>query len=170
MRGSMRRSGRAVAAAVGILVLLSAPVVLAADTTIQVADFSFPATTTIQAGDTVTWTNSSGAAHTATADGGSFDTGTFADGASASVAFDDVGSFPYHCAIHASMTGTIVVEAAGGGATVTPAPTDTAPAPEPARGDPTAFVLAVIGVAMLVGTLVANRRFAKAHASRGDED
>ena len=173
MRGAMRRSFGLVVAS-GLVALLAVPVVLAADATIQVADFSFPATTTIQAGDTVTWANSSGATHTATADDGSFDTGNFADGASASVTFNDVGSFPYHCAIHASMTGTIVVEAAaGGGPTVTPAPTDTAPAAEPARGDTTALVLAVLGIAMLIGTFVANRRFGHAHVTDGqseDED
>lgn len=170
MRGAMRRSFGLVMAA-GLAALLAVPVVLAADTTIQVADFSFPATTTIQAGDTVTWTNSSGATHTATADDGSFDTGNFADGASASVTFNEAGSFPYHCAIHSSMTGTIVVEAAaGGGPTVTPAPTDTAPPPETSRGDTTALVLAVLGIAMLVGTFVANRRFAQAHAARSEED
>jgi plastocyanin len=167
MRRAMRRSLRLVTAG-AILALMAAPAVLAADTTITVSGFSFPATTTIKAGDTVTWMNSSGVTHTATADDGSFDTGTFADGASASVTFDEVGSFAYHCTIHASMTGTIVVGAAGGGATVTPAPTDAEPAPEPARGDPTALVLAVLGIAMLVGTFVANRRFA--HASRTSDD
>ena len=71
------------------------------------------------------------------------------------------------------MTGTIVVEAAGGGATVTPAPTDTAPAADTARGDRTALVLALLGVGMLVGTFVANRRFAHARATPprlGDDD
>lgn len=165
MRDAMRRSVGLVMAA-GILVLMTVPMVLAADSTIQVTDFSFPATTTVQAGDTVTWTNSSGATHTATADDGSFDTGNIADGASGSVTFAAAGSFPYHCAIHASMTGTIVVEAAaGGGPIVTPAPTDTAPASEPTRGDTTALVLAVLGIAMLIGTFVANRRFARAHAN-----
>lgn len=161
MRGSMRRAVGLVLA-IGILAIMAVPAVMAADTTIQVADFAFPPTTTVQVGDTVTWNNTSGVAHTATADGGSFDTGNIADGASGSVTFSAAGTFPYHCAIHASMVGSIVVEAAGGDGTATPAPTDTAPPPDPPHGDTTALVLALLGVAMLVGTFVADRRFARA--------
>jgi plastocyanin len=152
--------------AAGILALMAAPAVLAADATIPVADFAFPSTTTVNVGDSVTWDNTSGVAHTATADGGSFDTGSIADGASASVTFDAAGTFPYHCTIHPAMTGSIVVQAAGG---VTPAPTDTAPPPEPPRGDPTAVVLAVLGVVMLVGTFVTNRRFEPAREIADDD-
>lgn len=161
MRSSIRRSAGLVLA-IAILAIMAAPVVLAADTTIQIADFAFPPTTTVQVGDTVTWNNTSGVAHTATADDASFDTGFIADGASGSVTFAAAGTFPYHCTIHASMIGSIVVEAAGGGATVTPAPTDTAPSPDASRSDATALVLAVLGVVMLVGTFVASRRFARA--------
>ena len=113
MRGSIRRSVGLVLAT-GILAIMAAPVVLAADTTIQIADFAFPPTTTIQVGDTVTWNNTSGVAHTATADDASFDTGSIADGASGSVTFADAGTFPYHCAIHRSMTGAIDPRPAGG--------------------------------------------------------
>lgn len=173
MRGAIRRSIGLVMTVgmIALLAVVAVPVVLAADTMIGITDLSFPATTTVQVGDTVTWTNSSGATHTATADGSSFDTGNIADGASASVTFAAAGTFPYHCAIHSSMTGTIVVEAAGGGGTVTPALTDTAPTAEPAHADTTALVLALLGIAMLVGTFVANRRFARpAHAETRADD
>lgn len=160
MGGSIRRSV-GLLVATGILVVMAAPVALAADSTIEIADFAFPPTTTIEVGDTVTWNNTSGVAHTATADDASFDTGNIADGASGSVTFAAAGTFPYHCAIHASMVGSIVVQAAGG-STVTPAPTDTAPAPDTSHADTTALVLAVLGVVMLVGTFVADRRFARA--------
>jgi plastocyanin len=174
MRGAIRRSVGLVMAT-GLLASMAAPAVFAADTAIDIADFAFPATTTVNAGDTVTWSNTSGVVHTATADDGSFDTGSISDGASGSVTFDEAGTFPYHCTIHASMTGSIVVAAAtgGGGPTVTPAPTDTAPPPDPPRGDTTALVLAVLGIAMLVGTYVADRRFGHAHATEirsEDED
>jgi hypothetical protein len=53
--------------------------------------------------------------HTATGDNGSFDTGDIAAGSSATITFDNPGTFTYHCAIHPNMTGTIVVQAAGGG-------------------------------------------------------
>ena len=58
------------------------------------------------------------------------------------------------------------MQAAGG---VTPAPTDTAPPPETSHGDSTAFVLALLGVAMLVGTFVANRRFEPVREIADDE-
>lgn len=166
MRGAMRRSVGPTMAA-GILALMAVPVVLAADATIPIADFAYPPTTTVNVGDSVTWDNTSGVAHTATADGGSFDTGSIADGASASVTFNAAGTFSYHCAFHPQMTGSIVVQAAGGG--VTPAPTDTAPPPEPPQGDTTAFVLALLGVVMLVGTFVMNRRFEPAREIADDE-
>jgi hypothetical protein len=68
------------------------------------------------------------------------------------------------------MVGSIVVAAAGGGgAAVTPAPTDTEPAPEPPRGDTTAFVLALLGIVMLVGTFVTSRRFEPAPNAADDD-
>jgi Copper binding proteins, plastocyanin/azurin family len=81
------------------------------------ADFSFsPATVTVTAGDTVTWTNSGpDEPHTATGDG--FDTGEVAVGSSASATFSQAGDFPYVCTLHPEMTGTVRVlaAAAGGG-------------------------------------------------------
>ena len=165
MRGAMRRSVGLTMVA-GILALIAVPAVLAADATITIADFAYPPTTTVNVGDSVTWSNESGVAHTATADGGSFDTASIANGASASVPFDTPGTFAYHCAIHPQMTGSIVVQAGG----VTPAPTDTAPPPEPPHGDATAFVLALLGVVMLVGTFVTSRRFEPARQIADDDD
>ena len=67
----------------------------------------------ITAGSTVTWTNSTGPRHTATSDAGAWTTGNIAPGGtSAAVAFPTAGTFPYHCAIHPSMTGTVIVSAA----------------------------------------------------------
>src|SRR5436305_6687609 len=67
----------------------------------------------ISAGSTVTWTNNTGPRHTATSDTGAWTTGNIAPGGtSAAVAFPTAGTFPYHCAIHPSMTGTVIVSAA----------------------------------------------------------
>ena len=67
----------------------------------------------ITAGSTVTWTNNTGPRHTATSDTGAWTTGNIAPGGtSAAVAFPTAGTFPYHCAIHPSMTGTVIVSAA----------------------------------------------------------
>ena len=75
---------------------------------------------TIKVGDTVSWTNNGSVTHTATSNTGAWDTGPIASGASSSaVSFNTTGSFAYHCAIHPSMTGTVIVSAVS----ATPAPT-----------------------------------------------
>jgi len=67
----------------------------------------------ITVGSTVTWTNATGPTHTATSDTGAWTTGSIAPGTtSAAVTFPTAGTFPYHCAIHPSMTGTVIVSAA----------------------------------------------------------
>lgn len=77
---------------------------------VAIANFAFdPGTLNITAGTTVVFTNNDSTTHTATADDGSWDTGNLAQGASASITFDTPGTYTYHCAIHPSMTATIVV-------------------------------------------------------------
>lgn len=108
--------------------------VLAADAAVSIANLAYdPATVTVNVGDSVTWTNNDSVGHTATADGGSFDTGSIAGGQSDSVTFTAAGSFPYHCTIHPQMTGTVVVQ----GAAATPAPTPAPPAPGATPGGTT---------------------------------
>ena len=89
----------------------------AADRTVGVGDnFYKPAKITIDVGDTVTWRNDGLADHTATAEDGSFDTGTFGSGERRSETFDSAGTIPYYCLIHGTaQSGTIEVRAAGGG-------------------------------------------------------
>jgi LPXTG-motif cell wall-anchored protein len=88
----------------------------AADTGVTISDFQFaPATVTIDAGDTVTWTNDGPTPHSATADDGSFDTGIFNAGQSRSQTFDQAGSFAYFCTPHPNMRGTVTVRAASTG-------------------------------------------------------
>ena len=136
----------------------------ASDTGVSIAGFAFhPGTITIQAGDTVTWTNSDGATHTATGSG--FDTGNISGGSSASVTFDAAGTFAYHCSIHSTMTGTVVVQAAGGGAT-TP-PTDALPttaAGDDTRGIDGPGALGLLVLAGLLGAGSMTRRVARRRA------
>ena len=61
------------------------------------------------AGQKVTWTNTDGFPHTVTADNGSFDSGPVAAGTSYARTFKQAGTFAYHCKIHSSMHGTVVV-------------------------------------------------------------
>lgn len=80
-------------------------------------DFRFrPADVTITAGQSVTWTNTSGSVHNVTADDGSFASGALAVsngdivGGSFSRQFAAAGTFSYHCTIHPQMTGRVVVQ------------------------------------------------------------
>ena len=70
-----------------------------------------PSNADIQVGSTVTWTNSDSATHTATADGGEFDSGNLNNGDTYAYTFNTAGTYAYHCGIHSSMTGTITVHA-----------------------------------------------------------
>jgi plastocyanin len=64
----------------------------------------------VQVGQTVAWRNIDSITHTATQDGGGFNTGGIAGGAtSAPVTMGSVGNLDYHCSIHPSMTGTLNV-------------------------------------------------------------
>lgn len=78
-----------------------------------IVDFSFsPATVTAKVGDVVVWTNEGEAPHTATLDDQpACDTGTLAGGASGGIVFQAPGTYAFHCAIHASMKGTVEVSA-----------------------------------------------------------
>lgn len=78
--------------------------------TVSIVNFSFqPATITISAGTTVTWTNKDNVGHTVTADDGSFKSDRLGSGTTFSEAFATAGTFTYHCSIHTSMTGTVIV-------------------------------------------------------------
>jgi LPXTG-motif cell wall-anchored protein len=80
-------------------------------------DFDFvPASLTVSAGATVTWTNNGASPHTSTSDSGAWDSGTMDPGDTFSHTFSSAGTFPYHCDFHEAqgMVGTITVEAQGG--------------------------------------------------------
>lgn len=73
-----------------------------------------PGTLVIEQGDTVNWIWTDGAPHTVTSDAGStqtFDSGVLPSGSTYSLEFTEIGSNPYFCGVHPSMTGVIEVEA-----------------------------------------------------------
>jgi plastocyanin len=75
-----------------------------------IANFKFsPDSIQAKVGDVVTWTNNDSASHTVTIDSGACDAGTVASGSSASLVFTVAGTYTYHCSIHPSMKGTVVV-------------------------------------------------------------
>ena len=69
-----------------------------------------PSPLTVAVGATVAWTNADSVPHTATADGGAWNSGTIAPGGTFSRTFTSAGSFTYHCTIHPGMVGTITVQ------------------------------------------------------------
>ena len=151
--------------AIAAIASIGGGAVLAADHAVAIAGFAFsPQDVTVTVGDTVTWTNSDATAHTATADDGSFDTGTIGANGTGTATFSTAGSFPYHCKIHSSMTGTITVEAAAGGSGsgsgATTPPSDTDPAIAASAEVPLGSLLAIVG-AGLVAFVFARRRFAR---------
>jgi len=77
---------------------------------VAIADFAFdPETVTVDAGTKLTWTNDDEAPHTATADDGSFDTGTLKLDDTGAVALDQPGTYTYYCRFHPFMKGTVEV-------------------------------------------------------------
>ena len=97
-------------------------------TTVTVIDRSYrPASISVAAGSTVTWSNVDDRPHTTTARDGSFDSGIYDTGGGYSKTFDTPGTFNYFCTLHPDMTGTVAVTGADG----------TAPPPDPIEEPPT---------------------------------
>jgi plastocyanin len=81
----------------------------AADATLEVDSIAY-SDVTAPAGGTLEIDNTSGVAHTFTADDGSFDVSY---GSDETVDVDmptEPGDYPFHCKIHASMTATLTVD------------------------------------------------------------
>jgi plastocyanin len=82
--------------------------------TVTIEDFSFqPSTLAVPKGTTVTWHNQGSVDHTVTSDTmGLFDS-RISPGKEFSFTFSTPGTYNYHCSIHTSMHGTIVVTGSG---------------------------------------------------------
>jgi plastocyanin len=81
---------------------------------VEIVDFAYdPDPVTIEEGGKVIWQNEDSAPHTATADDGSFDTGTLEEGKLKSESFKEAGTYEYICSIHPDMHGTVEVVEAG---------------------------------------------------------
>lgn len=79
---------------------------------IEIKNFSFnPSSITIKAGTTVTWTNNDTVPHdiASDSDGSVFKSQILKTGENFQFTFDKTGTFPYHCGIHPSMQGTVIV-------------------------------------------------------------
>ena len=116
----MQRAARLAALAGLLLFIALASTAAAANASVDIANFAFdPPSVTINAGESVTWTNHDGAQHSAAFVNGGPKTRALSKDQSASLQFTTAGTFDYICGIHgASMMGTVIVRAAA-----TPPPT-----------------------------------------------
>ena len=162
--GHRQSAGIALVGAVAGLLILVGSVGAGSTASIKIGEaggkYHFaPATTFVNVGGTVTWTNGSDAPHTVTSDAGSeLSSSTLNAGKTFSHSFAVTGTFSYHCTIHPYMVGKVVVLAAG----VTAPPTDTelavgAASPQPSGG--LAVLLFLVG---LSAGILALRRFRRA--------
>jgi plastocyanin len=78
---------------------------------IDIAGFAFaPATLNIKAGDIVIWTNSDSVQHKIVSDSGTeLSSSGLNNGQTYTHTFATAGTYAYHCAIHPTMKGTIIV-------------------------------------------------------------
>ncbi|MGH9247513.1 MAG: cupredoxin domain-containing protein [Acidimicrobiales bacterium] len=79
---------------------------------ITIEGFAFASMIEARPGAALTITNHDGEAHTVTADDGAFDVDVQPDGTAELIAPAEPGDYAFHCAIHSSMTSTLVVKAA----------------------------------------------------------
>ncbi len=116
----MRRIPTLTAAALVLTLLLAAcggggddaaPVGAGSGDQVTIEGFTFkPASITVPAGTTVTWTNKDGFAHTVKPTDDLFPASPDIEDASPfQHRYDTAGNYPYICGIHNSMTGTVVV-------------------------------------------------------------
>jgi len=120
------------ALAVGMAGLFAqAGIIAAEDAQVEIEDFTFkPTDITVTVGQAVRFTNKDDAAHTATADGGEFNTGVLSKGQGSVITFTFPATLAYHCEIHPSMKGSITV-LPGAAATPTPAAPTATPGAQP---------------------------------------
>ena len=64
---------------------------------------------TINAGQSVTWTNDDAVTHTTTSDSSGWNSGNVPPGGHFTAMFPTAGTFSYHCQIHPGMVGKITV-------------------------------------------------------------
>lgn len=87
-------------------------VTVARNSAIVIKNFSFnQSSVTVKVGTKVTWTNNDSVPHTITSDSGALlNSPVLSPGQSFSFTFVNSGTVNYHCKIHPSMRGSIIVE------------------------------------------------------------
>jgi amicyanin len=88
-----------------------APVMAGADVTAKIDNFTFePATLTVKAGTTVTWTNEDDIPHTVVATNKAFRSKALDTEDKYSFTFTTPGSYEYFCSLHPYMKAMVTVE------------------------------------------------------------
>lgn len=88
---------------------VSTPAPIPANSQVNIQNFAFnPAEITIAVGATVVWTNNDPVTHQIASN--SFSSSPLNQGASFSQKFTAAGTYDYHCLIHPSMTGRVIVK------------------------------------------------------------
>ena len=153
----------------------------AANVTITANDFFWsPDTVNIQAGDTVTWTNTQGFHNVLLGDSRLNQPGFPSDPAwnpPPQQTFDEAGSYTFVCEVHPGMTGTVNVGEGGEPTptpTATPTPTPGVPPPgggEPDTTSPTVSALSVAGTTdrAIVRLTVSERSTINVRFARGGD-
>ena len=78
---------------------------------VTIDNFSFgPATLSISAGATVTWTNRDDVPHTVVSTGKKFSSPALDTDEHFSFTFTDKGTYEYYCSVHPKMTGKVIVQ------------------------------------------------------------
>jgi plastocyanin len=95
-----------------VAVAIAGSPVRAADIEVKIDNFTFnPKQITVKAGDTVVWVNHDDIPHTVASQTQAFRSKALDTDDKFSFTFATPGTYPYFCALHPQMTGTIVVEA-----------------------------------------------------------
>uniref|UniRef100_A0A9E7ZRR7 Cupredoxin family copper-binding protein n=1 Tax=Bosea sp. NBC_00436 TaxID=2969620 RepID=A0A9E7ZRR7_9HYPH len=95
---------------VGILVMAQAPIEAADTARVKIDNFTFaPKVLIVKAGTAVTFENDDDIPHVVVANDGSFRSKALDTGDSYVFTFTKSGDFPYFCALHPHMQGTITV-------------------------------------------------------------
>jgi plastocyanin len=110
LSGKNYNQGPAATPAVGTPIA-SSPAASGQGMSVNIKNFAFePAALNVKVGTTVTWTNNDSVAHTVTSDSGNLlNSPTLSPGESFSFTFTSAGSVAYHCNIHQTMKGVVVV-------------------------------------------------------------
>ncbi len=105
----------ALGAMLSLAVIASAITAQAADIEVKIDNFTFnPQQITVNAGATVVWTNGDDIPHTVTSKTMAFRSKALDTDDKFSFTFATPVTYPYFCALHPHMTGSIVVEADAG--------------------------------------------------------